>query len=70
MLHHAELTQLPSNPEEAVAFLVKLATASTATNPHISSPLPLEVSCDMELHFEDEGSTDSVGSLSFEGCEN
>ena len=42
LIMHAGNPPIPSTPEEAVAFLVQLATTANTINPHISAPYGME----------------------------
>ena len=69
LLEHMRMSRLPTEPEEIIEFLKKLANEANAANPHMSVPLLPETSCDFELYSEDSEIGGSLASLSFENDE-
>ena len=69
IMQHAEVSELPTSPEELVQFLVALAQSAEVLNPHLSTPCVPETSRELELEMESSSceEQDEINSLSFEG---
>ena len=71
LLNHSNQSDPPQEPDELVAYLVRLAECACTTNPHIPIPArPLMATeIDLDMGEEDSWDTSDFEELLFDGAE-